>query len=39
LRIPSIIAPLLFLAATASASEFRHVGDYLLKAHFKLAGT
>ncbi len=31
---------LIFLnAAFATASEFRHVGDYLLQAHFKLTGS
>lgn len=29
---------LLALAAAASASEFKHVGDFLLQAHFKLTG-
>ncbi len=29
---------LLALAAVASASEFKHVGDFLLQAHFKLTG-
>ncbi len=28
----------LFLAAVAGAGEFRHVGDFLLKSHFKLTG-
>jgi len=36
---PIITLLVLFHAATAVASEFRHVGDYLLKAHFKLAGS
>ena len=33
----SIIAGL-FFTATISAAEFRHVGDFLLRAHFKLTG-
>lgn len=33
-----VIALFFFHAAVATASEFRHVGDYLLKSHFKLAG-
>lgn len=35
------VFPLLFgvsFAAVANASEFRHIGDYLLQAHFKLTG-
>lgn len=36
-RILSLIA-FLALAAVASASEFKHVGDFLLQAHFKLTG-
>jgi len=28
----------LALAATAAASEYQHVGDFLLQAHFKLTG-
>ncbi len=35
----SALAIFLFLSAVhATASEFRHVGDYLLQAHFKLCG-
>ncbi len=34
---PSIIVGL-FFTATLSAAEFRHVGDFLLRAHFKLTG-
>lgn len=33
-----VIALYLFYAASASASEFRHVGVYLLKSHFKMTG-
>lgn len=33
------ITILLLTAALASASGFRHVGDYLLKAHFKMTGS
>jgi hypothetical protein len=35
-----ILATTLFLmhAAPAGAGEFRHVGDYLLRAHYKLTG-
>jgi hypothetical protein len=35
-----ILASSLFLlnAALAGAADFRHVGDYLLRAHFKLTG-
>ena len=32
------IAASLVLAAIANGSEFKHVGDYLLKAHFKITG-
>lgn len=38
-NLPIITLLLLFHVATAAASEFRHVGDYLLKAHYKLAGS
>lgn len=34
-----ILLPIyLMLAAVASAAEFKHVGDFLLQAHFKLTG-
>lgn len=35
----SVIVLLFFHAACATAAEFRHVGDYLLKSHFKLTGS
>lgn len=35
---PLSIAFWLMLAAAAAAGEFRHVGDFLLKAHFKITG-
>ena len=34
----TVVTTLLITAAIASAGEFRHVGDYLLKAHFKMSG-
>lgn len=35
-----VIASLVFLTAgTSDGEEFRHVGDYLLKSHFKLTGS
>lgn len=33
-----ILGLALLLAAHATAEEFRHVGDFLLKAHYKIAG-
>lgn len=35
---PLSIAFWLMLASAAAAGEFRHVGDFLLKAHFKITG-
>jgi hypothetical protein len=35
---PLSIAFCLALASAAAAGEFRHVGDFLLKGHFKLTG-
>jgi hypothetical protein len=35
----AIITLLLCHAAIATAAEFRHVGDFLLKAHFKMTGS
>jgi hypothetical protein len=35
---PPIIAIWLMLASAAAAGEFRHVGDFLLKSHFKITG-
>lgn len=31
-------ASVLFLSASLSASEFKHIGNYLLQAHFKITG-
>lgn len=38
MRILSTFFVLLTILSVASASEFRHVGDFLLSAHFKLVG-
>ncbi len=32
------VLPLIALGSTAFASEFKHVGDFLLQSHFKLSG-
>lgn len=39
MRIMTISALLILSAAIAAAGEFRHVGDYLLQAHYKLTGS
>lgn len=39
MRIIALTTLLTLAAAIASAGEFRHVGDYLLRAHYKLAGS
>ncbi|MEO5716331.1 MAG: hypothetical protein ABIT37_22820 [Luteolibacter sp.] len=33
-----ILLPLITFSSTAFASEFKHVGDFLLQSHFKLVG-
>ena len=38
MRLAGSIMACMALAASAAADEFRHVGDYLLKAHFKITG-
>lgn len=39
MRTISIIILAVLSATIAAAGEFRHVGDYLLQAHYKLTGT
>ena len=38
MRFFTILAIFLITVAIAAGGEFRHVGDYLLKAHFKMSG-
>ncbi len=35
---PTALCILLAVSSVVSASEFKHVGDFLLQAHFKLTG-
>ncbi|MDP3851195.1 MAG: hypothetical protein Q8Q59_11870 [Luteolibacter sp.] len=38
MRISSIAISLALASAAAAAAEFKHVGDFLLQAHFKITG-